>query len=386
MSQVRNKLRAIVIGCTILALVGGVSCVALASGHWEVLCRPLLLGYLCCWLVTMGAAGLLAIGNLTGGNWAAAARPFYLAAMKTWPLLLLMYVLMAMNLNQIYPWASATSGVHEPLSAAKAEYLSPNFFLARAVSYHVLWLLVWLLLVAASRIDLPPGNTPAMRRAGAISLVLLAPTTTFAAFDWAMSLEPHWYSSIYGAILTAGGVVAAMALAIVGLTISASGNMHIQLPASDGATEAVAIGDVLNDLGNLLLAFVMVWTYFSFSQFLIIWSGNLPHEIAWYERRLTAGWSAIALVVVVFCFAIPFLMLLSRDGKRNSKYLRSVAMFVLSAYAINLVWTIVPAFEPVTARSCAVSACALLSIGSVWLAFYFHHVNRANRVVSTPIR
>lgn len=376
MSQLHNTLRTIVIGCVIVAVTGGVLCVALAAGQWEMLCRPLLLGYLSCWLPTVGAAGLLAIGNLTGGRWAAATRPYFLAAMKTWPLLLLMYVLVAMSLNQIYPWAPVNTGVRESFPAAKAEYLSPNFFLARAFGYYVLWLLVWLLLSAASRIDLPPASTPGMRRAGAISLVLLVPTTTFAAFDWAMSLEPNWYSSIYGAILTAGGVVAAMALAIIGLANSMSVNSFIQLPANDGDTEQVDIGDILNDLGNLLLAFVMVWTYFAFSQFLIIWFGNLPDEIAWYERRLTAGWGALALAVAAFSFFTPFLMLLSRDGKRSPMYLRTVATVVIAAYAINMVWTIVPAFEPADFRTCVMNLCALLSISGLWLAFYFHHVSR----------
>jgi hypothetical protein len=222
-----------------------------------------------------------------------------------------------------------------------------------------------------------------MRRAGAISLVLLIPTSTFAAFDWAMSLEPHWYSSIYGAILTAGGVVAAMALAIIGLAVVTSGNSYIRLPTNDGSIEQIEIGDIFNDLGNLLLSFIMLWTYFAFSQFLIIWSGNLPDEIAWYERRLTTGWGAIALVVGAFCFAMPFLMLLSRDGKRSAKYLRTVATIVLAAYALNMVWTIVPAFEPDDFRSRATSICALLSIGGMWLAFYFSHVRRGIIVEAT---
>ncbi len=322
----------------------------------------------------MGGAGLLALGNLTGGRWAAAARPFYLATMQTLPLIAMLFAVVALNLARIYPSAPLShTAFRESLSAAKAEYLSPNFFLIRSGTYFVLWFVAWLMLARDSRLDVAPASTRKMRRAGALSLVLLIPTTTFAAFDWAMSLEPHWYSSIYGALLTAGGVVAAMALAIIGLAIAAVDKDIIRLPAGDGEREEIVLADIFNDLGNLLLTFVMLWAYFAFSQFLIIWSGNLPDEIVWYERRLVDGWGIVGLLAAVFFFAMPFVMLLSREGKRRAKYLLVVASIALAAFAMNMAWTIVPAFSA-TWRTVALNACALVAISGLWLALYCRQI------------
>jgi hypothetical protein len=224
-------------------------------------------------------------------------------------------------------------------------------------------------LAAVSRLDLPPGATFTMRRAGAASLVILVPTVTFAAFDWVMSLEPHWYSSIFGAMLTAGGVVAAHALAIFGLArspglippiLSAAG---VSEDSDERTTNAV-----LGDLGNLLLAFTLVWTYFAFSQFLIIWSGNLPSEISWYLLRLSGNWRFVAIAVVLLCFVAPFLSLLSRDVKRNVWELALVATISLAGYGLFMYWTIVPDTYAADVTGNAASVAALVAVAGFWSA------------------
>jgi hypothetical protein len=328
-----------------------------SSDTVELAWRAYLLAWLTYWPVAMGGLGLVALGNLTGGRWAAAARPFYLAAGQTLPLLVILAVPLAFRLELLYPWAApdTASGLH--FSPSKAAYLSPTFFLARAAGYFVVWLVVAWWLSSVSRMDRPPASRPGMRVAGAASLVLLAPTVTFAAFDWGMSLEPLWYSSIYGAIITAGGVVAVHALAIMGLCIAS--------PAQRDMAET----NIHNDLGNLLLAFIMVWMYFSFSQFFLIWSANLPSEIIWYVRRFSDGWGMLALLLVFICFAAPFLMLLSRDVKRATGRLAAVAGVVLIGYVLNMYWTIVPAFR--TAPEIHLTnAIALVGLGVVWLALF----------------
>ncbi|MCI0333202.1 MAG: hypothetical protein L0228_08275 [Planctomycetes bacterium] len=370
-------------GLSLLAGALGVGiCIALASHRPAILWRAYLLGVVSCWLVSMGAAGLIAIGNLTGGKWAAAARPYYLASMKTLPVVAALLVPLAFALAQIYPWTQANSTGGESFSAAKADYLSPPFFLARAAAYLIVWLFVTRWLASVSRLELLPGSTLEMRRAGALSLVLLVPTVTFAAFDWVMSLEPHWYSSIFGAVLTAGGVVAAHALAVYGLARTPA---RLRRAIVDAAAEEVVEGDekqvagLFGDLGNLLLAFIMVWTYFSFSQFLIIWSGNLPSEIAWYERRLDGGWQFAALGVVALCFVMPFFILLSRDVKQNIWPLAVVAMIVLVGYGLNMYWTVVPAFQPVNTEELLASAGAMLTLGGLWSALNAWQLGRLLR-------
>jgi hypothetical protein len=223
-----------------------------------------------------------------------------------------------------------------------------------------------------------------MRRMGAITLVLLVPTATFAAFDWGMSLEPEWYSSIYGALLIAGGVLAAHALAVTGVTTIGDENVHATLshagltPGShtDGTTAGKWISDIDNELGNLLLAFLMVNTYFALSQFLIIWTGNLPSEISWYLRRMNYGWQYLALVLVAFHFVVPFLMLLSRDVKRDPRQLRMVALILLSMYAAHLYWMIIPAFPYQGATGFVLNVAAFAAVCGLWLAAFSWHTNR----------
>jgi hypothetical protein len=354
----------------LVAAAGVVICAVIALPRPELLWRAYLFAYLSCWLVTMGGIGLLALGNLTGGRWAAAARPFYLATLQTLPFVLVSSIPIALGLVHIYPWVITDSAARQALSSGKGTYLSSDFFLIRGAVYFTIWMTCAWLLQRASRIELPPGNTPAMRRAGAISLVLLVPTSTFAAFDWGMSLEPAWYSSIYGAILTAGGVVAAHALAILGLASVASRCETINLPSEEAAGAEVPLADVLSDLGNLLLAFVMLWAYFSFSQFLIIWSGDLPDEIAWYEHRIHGSWGAIALTIVVLQFVAPFLMLLSREGKRSARHLARVAVVLLIAYVANLYWTIVPAFSFADTSVFVLNFAAFTGLGGFWFALF----------------
>jgi hypothetical protein len=329
----------------------------------------------------MGGMGLVAIGNLTGGRWAAAARPFYLAITATLPLVLISSVPIALGIEYIYPWAALDSVERQTMPPGKAAYLSAEFFLIRAAIYFALWLFASMLLRRASLLSLPPGSMPAMRRSGAISLVLLVPTTTFAAFDWGMSLEPGWYSSIYGAILTAGGVIAAHALAIAGVILTSGDSGSLTLPTEERTPSNVPVADILGDLGNLLLTFVMLWAYFAFSQFLIIWSGDLPDEIAWYERRIHAGWGALALIVVVLQFIVPFVLLLSRESKRNGRALMRFAALLIVAYPVSMYWTIVPAFPNSNGSAHLLSVSALFGLGGLWFALYCW---QTNRILSSP--
>jgi hypothetical protein len=370
MSDQNERLRSGLRWSLVVAVVGALACAAISWQRPGDLWRAYLAGYMLCWPVTLGAAGLVAIGNLTGGRWAMAARPAYLAITRTIPLVVILFISIALGLGQIYPWAASGSGAEHSFSPSKAAWLSPTFFLWRAAGYLVVWLVVIGLLNFVSRPGWPPATTPAMRRVGALSLVLLAPTATFAAFDWAMSLEPEWYSSIYGAIVIAGGVLAAHALAILTLTATRPDN------ASNIADDAVQVAEVYNDLGNLLLAFLMVFGYLSFSQFLVIWSGNLPSEITWYLRRLTSGWQWVALAFVIVGF-IAFFQMLSRDRKRTAGQLATIAALVLAVYVINTAWMIVPAFEQTGAVPLATNIAAMVALGGVWLAAFCWHARRS---------
>jgi len=357
--------------CLLLALGGGLVCALAAWSNTQLLWHAYLLAFLLCWLVTMGGLGLLALGNLTGGSWAFAARPFYASMMKTLPMSAILFVPIGLGLEHIYPWARTGAAASLEFSPSKAAYFDASFVLARAAGYFVVWLVLAWLLGRVSRWDLAPSESSGMRRVGALSLVVLVPTVTFAAFDWIMSLEPHWYSSIYGALCTAGGVLATQALAIVGLAMvwmNAPSEAALLQGAAAGTDGEKGPADVLNDMGNLTLAFLMLWAYFAFSQFLIIWSGNLPHEITWYSRRLHNGWQFLALAVVLFNFAVPFLLLLSRERKRRPRSIARVALLLLVMYDVQMYWTVVPAFEPAELRAHVANIGAVLAVTGLWLA------------------
>jgi hypothetical protein len=384
------------------AVVGIAVCAALAWNEPNRLWPAYLLGFLASWLVCVGGMGLLALGNLTGGRWALVARPFYLAANQMAPVLAVAFIPIGLFTERIYGWASATPG-SDVAHAVEAGYLDTVFFCQRAAAYFIVWLVLSWLLSAVSRLDVEPAGTPAMRRIGAVTLVLVVPTATFAAFDWGMSLEPNWYSSIYGALLSAGGVLAAHALAICGLAacgvkpMAESGGLALNgsdasggagLQGSDQqALEATAArlapdgesADIFNDLGNLLLAFLMVNTYFAFSQFLIIWSGNLPSEIPWYLRRLGGGWQWLALSIVALHFVVPFLMLLSRDQKRDPRPLRRIALLLVTMYLVHLYWMIAPAFAFHEARGQAINVAGLIGIFGAFLAIFFWRAEAIQR-------
>ncbi len=367
--------------CLYVAGGGALVCAGIAFYQAKLLLHAYLFAFLMCWLATMGAAGLLALGNLTGGWWARGGRPFYMAVMKTLPLVAVAFLPIALGLASIYPWAQPDLSSELHFSPAKTEFFSTSFFLGRAVGYFVVWLIVAWMLSRVTRGDRVPAETSGMRRVGAASLVLLVPTTTFAAFDWSMSLEPEWYSSIYGAICTAGGVLAAHALALLGLVTlwsQAPGDAQAITGTADATSHRdKTLVDVLNDLGNLTLAFVMVWAYFSFSQFLIIWAGNLPTEITWYMGRLEGGWQFFALAVVFLNFAVPFMLLLSRDCKRDPKRIAVVAVLLLVGYAVQMYWTVVPAFGARGVAGHVANIAGLACVGGLWLALVLWQADRS---------
>jgi hypothetical protein len=184
-------------------------------------------------------------------------------------------------------------------------------------------------------------------------------TATFAAYDWLMSLEPEWFSSIYGLLLIIGHGLAALSFAIIGLGVvaQAQNTTHTWVKS-------------FNDLGNFLLGFVMIWAYFTYSQFLIIWSADIPEEGIWYYHRTQGGWQTVALVLIALHFVLPFILLLSRPLKRNVRWLMAVALLVFLARSIDLYWLIVPAFYPAGVHFHWLDLALWLAIGGGWLALF----------------
>jgi hypothetical protein len=192
-------------------------------------------------------------------------------------------------------------------------------------------------------------------------LILWGLAITFASIDWVMSLEPHWFSTIYGMIFM---IVAA--LTAMSFVIFVERHLSDYEPLHDSVEPAQ-----YNDQGNLMLAFVMLWAYLSYSQFLIIWAGNLKEEIPWYVTRAFGGWGAVAVVLMVMHFAVPFLLLLQRGVKRKLARLAPVAGLLVFLSLGDVYWLITPAFYPEGPRLRAMDILAVMGIGGVWIATYF---------------
>jgi len=347
--------------------VGGAGLWACAlGGLWDPaqFFHSYLLAFMSWLAIGLGSLALLMLHHLTGGGWGVVIRRMLEAATRTLPLMLILSLPLALNLHEVYRWAKPPQP-HE--NAAQQAYLSIPFFLARGGIYFAVWLIVMFLLKSWSTAHDRTGDPAFSRRAQHFSgpgLVLYALTVTFAAIDWVMSLDTHWYSTIFGAVVATSQMLPALALAIAAITFLAT-----RQPLADFATPAI-----WNDLGNLLLAFVMLWTYMAFSQFLLIWSGNLPEEISWYVARSEGGWIWVAVALAVFNFALPFALLLSRDIKRHPARLRVVAISVVAMSFVYQFWLIAPAFSPRALWLHWMDVTAVLGMGGFWLRIFLSEV------------
>ncbi len=344
----------------LIALVG----VVLAGvGAWLDLTqfwRSYLIAYLFWLQIGLGCLGMVMLHHLAGGRWSALIRRIMEAGALALVPLAVLFLPILIGLPSIYPWADADFLAHSEVVQQKAAYLNVPFFVGRAAVYWVVWLGLALLLrrwsLAQDRTG-DPALTTRLRRLSAAGIILYMLSATWASYDWMMSLEPEWFSSAYGLLVISGQATAALALAIIGLR-----GLARNATAQDWTQS-------FNHLGNLLLAFVMIWAYLSFSQFLIIWSANIPEEAIWYGRRSQGGWLTLGLIVIGVHFVVPFFLLLSRRFKRRAQTLTVLAWLILAARLLDLAWLILPAFSPVSTNHW-LDWVALIAIGGIWFAAF----------------
>ena len=330
--------------------------------------RSYLLGYLFWVEVAVGSLGLAMLSQLTGGLWGIVPRRLHEAAARTFPALAVAFVPVLLGASSLYLWARPEVVAEDALLQAKAPYLNLQFFTIRAALYFGVWvLLAWRISSWSRQQDAAPSapRSAALRGLSALGIVLLFLTATFASVDWGMSLAPHWFSTIYGVLFIVSAALSALSLTILLLS---------QL-AGDEPFRTALQPVTVHDLGKLLLAFTMLWGYVNFSQFLITWSGNISEETPFYVRRLHGAWEALAVLLLVFHFALPFALLLSRPLKRNAKALAGVAALMLVMQALDLFWLIGPDLAThgegeAPFRIHWMDLAALLGLGGLWLALF----------------
>jgi len=337
-----------------------------------------LMGYMFVLGVSLGCLALAMIHQLSGGAWGVLVRRPMGAAARVLPLLTLLFLPIAFGMHHLYEWTHADVVAHDEVLQGKQLYLNTTFFLIRAAIYFGVWNLISYLLNTWSLEQDRTGDprlSKRMQLVSGVGLVAYGLTITFASFDWMMSLEPHWFSTIYGVLIMGGQALTSMAFIIVVLVWLARRE----------PLDKVLVPGYIHDLANLMLAFVMLWAYFSFSQYLIIWSGNLPEEIAWYLHRLQTGWRFVAISLVVFHFAVPFVLLLSRAIKRTPNAIVKVAIGILIARLIDLFWLIAPEFHRTGIAVSWMDAVLPFTLGALWLgAFIWQLRGRAILPVYDP--
>jgi hypothetical protein len=323
------------------------------------------------WLsVSLGCTAVMMIRHLSGGAWGLYLRPLFEAAAILMPLLALLFLPLLLGLPYLYPWREHPPGPlfvqTVPLVGGKQVWFTMPFFLGRAAAYFVLWtgLAYFLNLGRRGPFILPAGEEPPrhFRVVSGVGLVVYGLTITFAAIDWSISLDVQWFSTMYGAKYAAGQLLGGFAFAVLAATLFMKESPGQQL---------------LRDLGNLILAFTMMWAYLSFSEYLLIWAGNLPDETAYYVPRFRDGWEWVALALVLGEFALPFLLLLVKRVKITPRLLGAVALISLIMHYVDLVWLTVPANGASPSWDLIVVAPAVLvGVGGVWLSLFLWRLRR----------
>lgn len=297
-----------------------------------------LTGYMLVLGATLGPLALTMIHHQSGGKWGVIIRSILGAASRVLPVMTVLFIPIAMGIPHLYHWSHVDAVAHDEVLQHKETYLNVPFFLVRAACYFAVWnALVFFLNKWAVEQDRTgdPAVAKRMERLSGPGLLIFGLTVTFAAFDWLMSTDPHWYSTIYGFLLMGGFGLTTMAVTIIALHWL-SKREPLNLAAGP---------QHFHDLANLMLAFVILWTYFSFSQYLIIYSANLPEEITWYTRRLDTSWIGVGRFLIFAHFAVPFLLLLFRKNKRAADRLVPIAIAMLVMRLVDLFWLIAPQFH-----------------------------------------
>ena len=361
-----------------VALVGGVLLSALlvlgAFIDRAQFFHAYLVGFIFWTGISIGSLALLMLQHLTGGAWGLIIRRVLEASTRTLPLILLLFVPVVVGLNQIYPWTNRAEMDQVPtLHEKAAHYLNPPFFIGRALVYFAIWSLLALLLNWLSLQQDRTADANLKKRVQMVSgpgLGILILTITFASIDWVMSLEPAWSSTIYGLIFVASWSLSALAFGILMMSwLSRREPMNAVIQTSH-----------FHDWGNLLLALVMLWTYFAFSQYLIIWSGNLPEETVWYVARKHGGWGAIALGIVILQFVFPFLTLLSRAAKKSPQKLALLAVLILAMRVVDVIWLIEPTYNREQFHLSWMDIVAPVAMGGLWLATFAWQLQKRSLV------
>ena len=323
--------------------------------------------------LTLGCLIVLMIHHLAGGRWGFAIRRLLEAGTRTLPLMFVLSIPLAFGIHELYEWSHEEVVAKDPVLQHKKAFLNPTFFVIRTALYFVIWGLIAFLLNRWSAQQDTTDQSHPTRRMQILSgpgTVVFVIVCTFAAVDWIMSLEPHWFSTIYAAIYIIGQILFTWAFMIlVGASLSKRQPLDVLLT-----------NERLRDLGTLMLGFVMLWAYTSFSQLLIIWAGNLPEEITWYYTRLRGGWENIGYLLVLLHFAFPFVLLVSSRIKARIPILCTLAAGLIIMRLVDLFWITAPALGKPELTINWMDIVIPVAFGGAWVFVFFGQLKKHSLV------
>ncbi len=317
--------------------------------------------------LALGCLGVFFLHNVVGGNWGVAIRRLVESGVQTLPLILVFAIPLFFALGTLYKWTDAGYRAEHFATGHKAAYLNPTWFIIRTLLYFAIWLFSGFRILKMANEHDRTGDRALFKRIKARSapaLLVFVLTTTLAFIDWIMSLEPDWYSTIYGWMFTVGEVLLTFSFLVAVLVL-----LSKREPFASFLTR-----QHYHDIGNLMLAFTMLWAYMSFAQFLIIWAENLPDEIPWYVRRFSGGWGYIAWTIAIFHFFVPFFLLLLRFVKKHPTRLRTLAVWIILMRMLDVFWIVTPAWRQRGLEVYWTDVVALIGLGGVWLAAFIRNL------------
>jgi hypothetical protein len=356
-----------------LAVLGGIASAALAAGDPRQFFFSWLAAFVFVHSLALGCLYFVLIHHATQAGWGVVVRRLAEDAAATLPLFALLFLPLAFGLHDLYPWARPEAVAADRVLRWKQPFLNTPFFLARQVAYFVIWsaIALWCRALSRRQDEHPdPQLAQRLRRWSGPALVPLVLTHSLAAVDWLMSLDAHWYSTIFGVYCFSGAFMAAFAL----LAVVAVGLQRA------GVLRGMVNTEHFHDLGKLLFAFTVFWAYIAFSQFLLIWYGNMPEETLWYRDRLHGSWLAVSAVLALGHFVLPFFFLMPRSMKRNPITLTAGAAWMLLMHLVDVHWLVMPPLHADGVRPALLDATTLLAVGGAFL-FGFGWLLRADPLV-----
>jgi len=319
--------------------------------------------------ITLGALFLVLLFHLTGTMWGVVLRRVLETLMMILPVMAIFFIPVLFGAHDLYHWSHADAVAHDPILSRKAGYLNLPFFIIRSAFYFTVWYLIARKLYKTS-LAMDFGATPAhlktLKKVSAPGMIIFALTTTFASFDWIMSLYPHWYSTIFGLYFFSGGLVAALVFMIyIGLYMN-----------KRGVLDKIISVEHYHDLAKFTFGFIIFWGYMGFSQYMLIWYANIPEETIFYLNRWEGTWPIITMTTVFGHFVIPFVGFLSRSSKRNFAYLKYMALFILVMHWIDLYWLVMPTLHQAGIKFCIFDFTALAGIGGIFMWLFWTQLSK----------